>query len=186
MNLAGELGAEGVIFHTGSSLGATFDSVKSQVINALKMILSQTPLETKLIIENSAGSGGTVGATPWEIGEIIKGVNSIRLYTCLDTQHAFAAGFDLTSKEGVDKVVRDWDKFIGLEKLLAIHANDSKVPLGSHLDRHANIGEGLIGKEGFKLMKENKVLSTLPWIIETPGFDDKGPDKANLDILKSI
>lgn len=186
MNLAGELGAEGVIFHTGSSLGTTFDSVKSQVINALKMILSQTPLETRLIIENSAGSGGTVGATPWEIGEIIKGVNSIRLYTCLDTQHAFAAGFDLTSKEGVDKVVRDWNKFIGLEKLLAVHANDSKVPLGSHLDRHANIGEGLIGKEGFKLMKENKVLSTLPWIIETPGFDDKGPDKANLDILKSI
>lgn len=186
MNVAGELGAEGVIFHTGSSLGATFDSVKSQIINALKMILSQTPLETKLIIENSAGSGGTVGDSPREIGELIKGVNSTRLYTCLDTQHAFAAGYDLSDKAGISRMLGDWEKYIGLEKLIVIHANDSKVPVGSRRDRHANIGEGMIGKPGFKLMKEDNILIKLPWIIEVPGFDDKGPDKTNLDILKSL
>lgn len=186
MKLAGELGAEGVIFHTGSSLGATFDSAKDQVISALKEILRLTPSKTKLIIENSAGSGGTVGHTPGEIGELIKGVDSIRLYTCLDTQHAFATGFDLTNKLGVDRMISDWDKFIGLEKLVAIHANDSKVPLGSKRDRHANIGAGLIGRGGFKLMKENNILNKLPWIIEVPGFENKGPDKANLDILKSL
>lgn len=186
MNLAGELGAEGVIFHAGSSLGAAFTSVKSQVTAALKEILAQTPSQTKLIIENSAGSGGTVGDTPGEIGEILQSVNSTRLYTCLDTQHAFAAGYDLSGNSGITKMLGDWEKYIGLEKLIVLHANDSKVPVGSRRDRHANIGEGMIGKPGFKLMKENTFLSKLPWIIEVPGFDDKGPDKANLDILKSL
>lgn len=186
MNLAGELGAEGVIFHTGSSLGAAFTSVKSQVTSSLKEILSETPSQTKLIIENSAGSGGTVGHTPLEIGELINGVNSTRLYTCLDTQHAFAAGYDLANNSGISKMLSDWEKYIGLEKLVVIHANDSKVPLGSRRDRHANIGEGMIGKSGFKLMKENNILNKLPWIIEVPGLDGKGPDKANLDILKSL
>lgn len=186
MNLAGELGAEGVIFHTGSSLGATFDSVKAQITSALKDVLAKTPSQTKLIIENSAGSGGTVGDTPGEIGEIIQSVNSTRLYTCLDTQHAFAVGYDLAGKAGITKMLGDWDQYIGLEKLIVLHANDSKVPLGSRRDRHANIGEGMIGKPGFKLMKENNILNKLPWIIEVPGFDDKGPDQANLDILKSL
>lgn len=186
MNLAGELGAEGVIFHTGSSLGATFISVKAQVTSALKEVLDKTSTQTKLIIENSAGSGGTVGDTPEEIGKIMQSVNSARLYTCLDTQHAFAVGYDLSGKAGITKMLGDWDQYIGLEKLIVLHANDSKVPLGSRRDRHANIGEGLIGKTGFKLMKENNILNKLPWIIEVPGFNDKGPDQANLDILKSL
>ena len=186
MNLAGELGAEGVIFHTGSSLGARFEDVSKQIMGALKEILHQTPSLAKLIIENSAGSGGTIGDSPAEIGNLIKGTDSARLYTCLDTQHAFAAGYDLTTDGGIAKMISDWQEHVGLDRLVALHVNDSKVPMGSHRDRHANIGEGLIGKTGFRLMKENNILNKLPWIIEVPGFSDKGPDKANLDILKSL
>lgn len=185
LNLAGDLGAEGVIFHTGSSLGADFESILSQVVASVKKILSATS-GPKLIIENSAGAGGTVGDSPEEIGAIIKEVDSPRLGVCLDTQHAFASGYDLTKQTGLDKLMADYSIHVGLDRLVVVHANDSKVPLGSNRDRHANIGEGLIGKSGFKLIKKNKTLASLPWIIEVPGLADKGPDKENLDLLRIL
>jgi len=185
LNLAKDLDAEGVIFHTGSSLGADFESVQGQVVQAIKKILSATS-GAKLIIENSAGAGGTVGDNPAEIGAIIKAVGSARVATCLDTQHAFASGYDLSGEPGIRKMISDWETHIGLDKVIVIHANDSKVPLGSNRDRHENIGQGLIGKAGFSLMKKNGSLGELPWIIEVPGFADQGPDKENLDILKSL
>lgn len=186
MKLAGSLSATGVIFHVGSSLGADFSQVKAQVVSALTKILQNSPDDTLLIIENSAGAGGTIGDTPSEIGELIKGVGSSRVATCIDTQHAFASGYDLSQDMGIGAMVADWDREVGLDRLVALHANDSKVPLGSNKDRHENIGQGFIGKAGFKLMKKNDILSNLPWIIEVPGFANTGPDKDNLDILRSL
>lgn len=185
MKLAEDLGARGVIFHTGSSGERSFEEVLEQVVGAIKEIIGSTD-SAELIIENSAGAGGTIGDRPEEIGSIIKATGSDRIKTCLDTQHAFASGFDLTTEEGVGVMVADWDREIGLNRLVAIHANDSKVPLGGNKDRHENIGEGLIGKSGFRILKSNPYLAKLPWIIETPGFANKGPDKDNLDILKSL
>jgi deoxyribonuclease IV len=182
LELAADLGAQGVIFHTGSSKEVSFEDVLPQVVGAIKEIISARG-EAELIIENSAGGGGTVGDTPQEIGEIITKVGSGRVKTCLDFQHAFATGYDLRSEKGTQEMLADWDREIGLDNLVAIHANDSKVPLGSRRDRHANIGEGEIGKSGFSLLKKNEVLAKVPWIIEVPGFADKGPDRENLEIL---
>jgi deoxyribonuclease-4 len=186
LNLAGDLGAVGVIFHTGSTLGAGFEEVAPRVVAALTEVLDRTPSSTKLIMENSAGAGGTVGDTPLEIGYFMKEVGSRRLATCLDTQHAFASGYDLTTDLGIGTMIADWDREIGLDRLVAIHANDSKVPQGSNKDRHENIGEGFIGRTGFKLLKKNEILAKLPWIIEVPGFAGNGPDKENLELLKSL
>lgn len=183
--LAEELGAQGVIFHTGSSGERPFEEALHQIIVALKKVVDQTE-SAEIIIENSAGAGGTVGDRPAEIGAIVTGVGSPRVKTCLDTQHAFASGYDLRTELGLGTMLADWDREIGLHRLVVIHANDSKIPLGGNRDRHENIGEGLIGKAGFKLMKENEVLGRLPWIIEVPGFADQGPDRQNLDILRRL
>lgn len=185
MKLAEDLGAQGVIFHTGSSGERPFEDVTEQIALAIKEIIGSTST-TELIIENSAGAGGTVGDRPEEIGAIIRAVGSNLVKTCLDTQHAFASGYDLTTGEGVGAMVADWDREIGLARLVVIHANDSKVPLGGNKDRHENIGQGLIGKVGFGHLKKNPALAELPWIIETPGFTDQGPDKHNIDLLRSL
>jgi deoxyribonuclease-4 len=186
LDLVSSLGAEGVIFHTGSALTSKFEDVKDQVAQAMSRILKTSSGSAKLIIENSAGGGESVGDEPSEIGFFIKSLRDPRLTTCLDTQHAFATGYNLTKKDEVSRLVEDIDREIGLDRLVALHANDSKVPLGSRRDRHENIGQGLIGKEGFALLKKDPALSKLPWIIEVPGFADKGPDKENLEILRSI
>lgn len=185
LRLAETIGSEGVIFHTGSSGERSFEEVLTQVVTAIKQVISNTS-SASLIIENSAGAGGTVGDRPEEIGAIIKGVDSSRVKTCLDTEHAFASGYDLRTDLGIGAMLADWDREIGLDRLVVLHANDSKIPLGGNRDRHENIGEGLIGRDGFRLMKENEVLGRLPWILEVPGFADAGPDKDNLDILRSL
>lgn len=186
MRLANKIGAEGVVFHTGSALKAKFEDVKVKVAQAMGKILQETTGQTKLIIENSAGGGESVGDEPSEIGYFIKSLRDDRLATCLDTQHAFATGYDLTKKDEVTRVLTDLDREIGVDRLVVIHANDSKVPLGSRRDRHENIGFGLIGKAGFSNLKKDRDLSKLPWIIEVPGLTNKGPDKENLEILRSI
>lgn len=184
--LSEQLGAVGVIFHTGSSLGASFEDVSSRVSKSIAQVLEAVPGPTKLIIENSAGMGGSIGSKMSEIGKIINLVGSDRVAMCLDTQHAFAAGWDLTTPAGIDSLIVEIGREVGLERLVAVHANDSKIPLGGGKDRHENIGRGEIGENGFKLMKANEVLNKLPWVIEVPGLEDKGPDQANLDLLKSL
>lgn len=186
LKFSAEIGACGVIYHTGSSLGAGFEAVRSQIARALIKILSQTPAESKLLIENCAGQGGTVGATPSEIGQMIKDVGSDRLATCLDTQHAFATGFDLTKAHEWQRLLGAWDQEIGLGRLDCLHVNDSKVECGSGRDRHENIGLGQIGEAGFKLMAREPSLAELPWILEVPGMDGSGPDAVNINKLRDL
>jgi len=104
----------------------------------------------------------------------------------LDTAHAFEFGYNLKEKKGLEKSLDEFDREIGLEKLLAVHANDSKTPFLSGLDRHENIGEGSIGLEGFRLIVNHPSLSSLPFIIETPGFARRGPDRKNIEILRDL
>lgn len=186
LKVAGELGVEGVIFHLGSHKGVGFDQVLSQVVDSLSTILSEVEGSPYLILENSAGQGATLGDNFPELGQILSHVADDRLKICLDTCHAFAEGYDLKTKTGLEKALEEFDKEIGLSNLVAIHANDSKFDLGSNRDRHANIGEGFLGKEGMENIINHPALQNIPFILEVPGFDNKGPDKPNIDILKSL
>jgi apurinic endonuclease APN1 len=137
-------------------------------------------------LENSAGAGGIIGARFSELGEIVKTIGDSRLRVCLDTAHAFESGYDIATKKGLDKTLAEFEAEIGLDRLVLIHANDSKTPLGSNVDRHENIGQGHIGIEGFRLITHDPQFLSLPFIIETPGFADRGADRKNIRMLKRL
>lgn len=182
---AGELSLKGTIFHPGSHKKRGFDSVETQVINSLETILKETPDGVELILETTAGGGGSIGSFQ-ELGKLLKQLNHPQLKVCLDSAHIFATGFDLRTKEGVYTMVQEFDHLIGLENLSVIHCNDSKVEFGSGRDRHENIGEGFIGKEGFSYLLNHPKLKDQVFILEVPGFSGDGPDKENIDILRSL
>lgn len=180
----------GTILHLGSHKGLGFEKVFNQVITAIQQILNETAQSTSLILENCAGGGGQIGCSFEELGRIIKAIKDPRLKVCLDTQHAFAYGYDLRSSENIKETLEKFNQQIGLEKLAVVHCNDSKTDLGSKTDRHENIGKGFIGKEGFQsllnILNNDLTLKNLPLILEVPGFGNAGPDKENLSVLKSI
>lgn len=128
-----------------------------------------------------------IGARFAEPGDILEAVDHPRFRICLDTQHSFAAGYDLTTPAGVDGMMAEFGQTIGLEKLAAVHANDSRQPCGSGADRHDNIGEGLIGEAGFEAIMAHPAFRDVPiYLVEVPGFEGKGPDQRNIDLLKLI
>jgi deoxyribonuclease-4 len=180
------IGAEGLIFHIGSTLGKlAAEEAERQVAMAMKAVLKGVPGKVHLIIENASGGGGKVGSAPDEIGRIIDLVSSPRVKVCIDTAHAFEAG--LIAKyddENVEAFAAAWRREVGLENIAALHVNDSKTAFDSKSDRHENIGEGRIGLSGFKALAKEKHFRELPWLLEVPGFTGGGPDKRNVDILK--
>ncbi len=136
------------------------------------------------MLEVCAGQGGTIGSTFAELGTIIRAMGgAARLGICLDTCHVFAAGYDVATADGLQRTLEEFDREIGFERLVAIHANDSLHPLGSHRDRHANIGEGCIGAAGFAGLLAQSPLRALPWILEVPGVDRGGPNLENITRL---
>ncbi len=186
MQAASLIGAKGVIFHLGSHKGAGYESCVDQVIDYCRRILEATPDDAWLILENAAGQGGAVGSKFAELGRIARETGSDRVKVCLDTQHTFAAGYDLKTPAGLEKAMAEFDADIGLERLVAVHANDSKIPLGGGVDRHANIGEGHIGRDGFVNIMSHAAFADVPFLLEVPGFEDTGPDKQNIEILKEL
>jgi deoxyribonuclease-4 len=186
MNLAADIGAGGVIFHPGSHRGAGYDGVFAQTVDSIKRVLDNSRERPYLCLENMAGMGQHIGAKFEELGQVLKAVASPRLRICLDTQHSFAAGYDLTTPKGIEMMVTEFDEAIGLENLAAVHANDSKQPCGSGVDRHDNIGEGLIGEVGFEAIMSNPAFRGVPFFLEVPGYDGKGPDQRNVEALKRI
>jgi deoxyribonuclease-4 len=142
---------------------------------------------TQLTLEISAGAGRVVGDTFEEIAAILENklVSKYNIGVCFDTCHAFASGYDLRTKKDVDATLKQFDKVIGLEKLVVVHANDSLADMGKHLDRHEHIGKGKIGSEGFRALVNHKVLGERDWILETPK-DDPKDDPKNIKLLKSL
>lgn len=191
LNVASQLGIVGSIVHIGSFKGnlpavwdVSQDKKYSVLINNINEVLTCTPTDTFLIIENAGNK--KIGQNIDEIASIIRDVDNERLKVCLDTCHLFSAGYELSTKEKVDTFFDEFEKKIGLKKLVVFHMNDSKDPFNSGRDRHENIGEGTLTLEPFKLLLHDRRTHNLPFIIETPGFDGKGPDKKNMDILKSL
>ena len=186
MSVAGKIGAEGVIFHGGSHKGKGFHNIVKQASECLKRVLDNSPENVWLCLENSAGMGSHIGSSYEEMGALIHLVQNDNLKVCLDTEHMFAAGYDLTNPDEVPRIMKRFDEEIGLSKLVAVHANDSKVELGSGVDRHENIGDGFIGIDGFTSLMNDPSFEKVPFFLAVPGFDSKGPDEININLLKSI
>ncbi len=191
LNVASQLGVVGSIVHIGSFKGnlpavwdVSQDRKYSVLINNINEVLTNTPQDTFLIVENAGNK--KIGQNLDEIASILKDVNNERLKVCLDTCHLFSAGYALSTKAKMEDFFGEFDKKIGLRKLIVFHINDSRDPFDSGRDRHENIGEGTLSLAPFKLLLNDKRTSNLPFIIETPGFDGKGPDKKNIDILKGL
>jgi deoxyribonuclease-4 len=173
-----------VITHIGSARDRPWQDTRARIARALRTALSESD-RAMILIEGSAG--GTIGARFDEVAEILDASGRPRrLGVCLDTAHLFAAGWDVRTPGGVAGMVEAFDRAVGLRHLRALHLNDSRAGLGSRLDRHENIGRGLIGRAGFRAIFAHRALGDLPACIETPGFAHTGPDRQNVSILKHL
>lgn len=179
------IGSAGVVLHIGSHQGRGWESVKSQVISEIKLVLDSTPAESTLLLENSAGQNGKIGSLS-ELSDILYTISDTRLRVCLDTAHAFEAGYNLATAEGLEMWLGEIEKTIGFDKLALLHLNDSKTPLGSGRDQHQNIGDGYIGTEALERLVNHPKLDSLPLILEVPGLNKSGPDKENIERVKKL
>lgn len=179
------IASAGVVLHIGSHQGRGFESDKDIVVKEIEMVLDQTPPDSILLLENSAGQKGKIGNFN-ELNYLLSQLDSPRVKVCLDTAHAFESGYALNTDEGLELFVKDIKKHISLDKVELLHLNDSRTPLGSARDIHDNIGEGYLGKIGIEKIINHPDLIQLPLILEVPGFDRKGPDSKNINIVKSL
>jgi deoxyribonuclease-4 len=173
------MGASGLVLHVGSHKGGGFADCLPQVVDvlgdALGRVPAGSPITCPILLENAAGTGGTVGRSFEELAAILDAAGPAlapRLGVCLDTQHLWASGISYTSVEEADDVVARFDAVIGLDRLRCLHLNDSKVELGANRDRHANVGEGTIGARHLGLLLSHPALVELPAILEVPGDGD--------------
>jgi len=180
------IGAESVVFHVGSHLGSGFEAGLERVVPALSVALDRCSATTWLCMENSAGTGGTMGRSLEELAALYDAMdNHERLGVCLDSCHLFASGYDVTDRGELDRVLKQLDNDIGLDRLRCLHVNDSKTPLGSNRDRHDNVGDGLIG-EGLTVFLGHPKLQGLPALLEVPGTDGHGPDAEQMAKLRKL
>jgi deoxyribonuclease-4 len=186
VDVACAIDADGVIFHVGSHLGAGLDAGLARVTAALEQILERCSGDTWLLMENSAGAGGTIGRSLEELATLLDALDAHpRLGLCLDSCHLYVSGVDVTDPAVVDGLVHELDDRVGLDRLRALHVNDADAPLGSNRDRHANILEGELG-EGLGAFLAHPRFQHLPVYLEVPGRDKKGPDEIELAKLRDL
>jgi deoxyribonuclease IV len=182
------LGIPYLVFHPGSHVGQGEKEGLRIIADSLNLIHERTKgYRVKSVVEVTAGQGSNLGYRFEQIRELIDLTdNKNRMGVCLDTCHVFAAGYDISTEEGYEKTIRDFDDIIGLKRLKVIHLNDSKGALGSRLDRHEHIGKGNIGDTGFRLIMNDKRFEHIPKILETPKGEDMREDRINLRRLRSF
>jgi deoxyribonuclease IV len=183
-----ELGIPQLVSHPGAHMGAGVDAGIQRATEAINQIHGNMPGgRCSLAIETTAGQGTTLGRSFEEIAGIIDFVDDKnRISVCLDTCHIFAAGYDIRTQETYDQTIAAFDKIVGLDRLKVIHLNDSQKDFGSFRDRHAHIGEGIIGRLPFQFLLRDRRLNGLPGILETPKDDDFTEDNMNLGVLRSL
>lgn len=175
-----------VVFHVGSHREAGLEAGLERVLPALERALGETADSTWLLLESSAGAGDTIGRSVAELALIVERLGRHpRLGLCLDTCHLYASGVDVTDPATVDALLAEVARGVGLDRLRALHVNDSAAALGSNRDRHANLGEGKLG-DGLAAFLGHAALQELPAILETPGPDGHGPDRAELAKLRAL
>jgi deoxyribonuclease-4 len=186
MDVACAIDADGVVFHVGSHLGAGFEAGLDRAIPALRRALEHCSETTWLLVENSAGAGGTIGRSIEELCVILDRLGAHpRVGVCLDSCHLWVSGVDITDPEILDATLDELDERIGLDRLRALHVNDALDGLGSNRDRHANVPDGVIG-EKLAVFLGNERLQGLAAVLETPGSDGRGPNAEDVRKLKRL
>lgn len=184
LTLAPKVGVVGTVFHPGTYNGG-LEQNAAQITAVIKEVLDSTPPETKLVYENSAGS--TIGAKLEDLAWLLEhSSDRKRVAVCLDSCHAFAAGYDIVTNDGYERYVAEVTRLIGLENVFCWHLNDSKFDLGAKRDRHENIGEGKMGIQPFELILNDERWSKLAGYLEVPGYDNQGPDQKNVETLRKL
>jgi deoxyribonuclease-4 len=187
MHWCERLGIMGLIVHVGSGKGS-LDHAEAieHVVFGIEQILARSA-SVAFLVENTAGMGMSIGSDFADIGEIFQRLgHDPRLGVCLDTAHTFEAGYDIATHDGLELVLEQFDHDVGLDRLRAIHANDSKTKFGSNVDRHANIGQGYLGEDGMGTFMTHPAMRDLPFYLEVPGLAGRGPDRENIALLRRL
>ncbi len=180
------IGAAGVVLHAGARKGEPHGPSVKRAGKAIAAALSDTE-DVPLLLENTAGTQGPLGRDMDELAELIEASGGgERLGACLDCCHLLAAGFEIRSPEALGAVVDEFDAKVGLKRLRCVHVNDSRVPLAANLDRHANLGDGELGERGISVFLSEPRFESLPALLEVPGPDGHGPDRAEIDLAKRL
>lgn len=178
-----------VIMHPGAHMGMGEDKGLRRIAEGISRVFDRVPSATsRLLLETTAGQGSNLGCTFEQLAAILDMVNAKeRIGLCFDTCHVFAAGYDLRTTTAYQRTMNAFDRVLGLELLCAIHLNDAKKGLGSHIDRHEHIGEGAIGIDAFRFIMNDQHLKAVPKILETPKEKEAVDyDRINLERLRAF
>lgn len=180
------LSAEYFVTHLGSHVGSGPEAGIRRFSDAMNIILKKARPEAMILLENTAGAGAMIGSRFEDIRSIMDNIDDPSgLGVCLDTAHAFEAGYDIKTQSGLEKTLKEFDRIIGLDRIKVVHFNDSLTPFGSHVDRHQDIGKGRIGREALGRVINHPGLKDAAFIMETPKESDKD-DKRNLAVVRKL
>jgi deoxyribonuclease IV len=187
LEIGHRLGLEGVVLHVGSSKGSSEDEAIARIGAGIAEALETAAGDCCVYLENTAGAGDTIGRTFAQLHRVAEAAgHPDRLGYCLDSQHLFASGYPVHEPGGIDAVLEEFDREIGIGRLRCLHLNDSKTAFGSNRDRHENIGQGEIGEAGMRSILGAPALQGLPVILEVPGADGNGPDVENMERVRRL
>jgi len=186
LDRCGRLGIPYLVTHLGHHLGDGIAGGRARVIRAINTALEDSDDAVMLLLENTAGEKNSVGSSFEHIGAIMIGlVQPERIGVCFDTCHAFAAGYEMRTEEGIKDTLAQFDEQVGIKNLKIVHLNDTKGDRGSGLDRHEHIGMGFIGEDGFRRILHHPVFSSLPLVCETP-VDERRDDRGNIQAVRDL
>ncbi len=181
-----QIGASGVVLHPGSAKTGDVGEAIARAGETIREALAESD-GCPLHLENTAGAGGTLGRSIEELAALIEAAGGgERLGLCLDSCHLLASGYDIRTRSGMTELVGEVAEKIGLERVGSLHLNDSQTPLGSNRDRHANVGEGELGKQGCAVFLSTPAFEDLACVLETPGKERSGPDKAEVALSMKL
>ena len=177
-----------LVVHPGAHLGAGEEAGLEKIVESIDRVIGGLPkIKTRIALETTAGQGSCLGNKFEQLAYIINRVRQPeRLCVCLDTAHVFAAGYDIASEASMRQTLREFNRVIGRDRLVAIHLNDSKTARGSRVDRHEHIGKGRIGLDAFRFIMRDRRFRKVPKVLETPKGDDLRQDVLNLKTLRSL
>jgi deoxyribonuclease IV len=181
------LGIPYLVMHPGAHMGSGTEAGIANVAKALRQAIDAVEPPICILLENTAGQGSSLGWRFEQLAAILEQIGDAeRAGVCLDTCHAFAAGYDIRTEEGYEKTLQEFDRLIGIKKIRAFHMNDSKKELGSRVDRHFHIGKGFIGLDAFRFLVNDQRFTAIPKILETPKGPDSRLDRRNLKTLRFL
>jgi deoxyribonuclease IV len=188
LDRAERLGIPAVVLHPGAHMGAGADGGIDQIARSLDQVHARLPEHRVVtLLETAAGQGSCLGCTFEELGKIIALVDDkSRVGICIDTCHVFAAGYDIRSKDGYERMIEEVERYVGIDNVGLFHLNDSKKPLGSRVDRHEHIGQGQIGIEGFRHVLNDPRFARIPKLLETPKTVETESDRINISALRAL